>query len=295
MPAHRQVEGFKPTARMISETVSFLKHLKEIDLPLKDVLLTLILGVDDNDELATLRRYWSSNRGWPSTLNILMAFKKAVVTLTYADLATHDGKPCHFISQATKIVAAESRPRSVFGPPTPAHRITHSFFGIARTAERYAALKRGTGFLWHLIRGSIGRYRQVEGIDETAYLIDPPTVSESEAAPSNPAQSSNFAAAHGDELSEVTVMDTDKVQKDTSDSSSSSEEPLVPLIEPDVQHGNDEDEMKEIEEELDWGDEEAGVIYVDSVDRKQLWTTRATNVANTGQAAGYTTIYIISV
>ncbi|KAH9810794.1 hypothetical protein DFH28DRAFT_902130 [Melampsora americana] len=83
MPRRRQVDAFKPSEKMILEAVNLLKRLKEIDLPLKDLLLTLFLGSDRDDELAISRRYLSTQRGWPSTLNILMAFKKAVQKKEY--------------------------------------------------------------------------------------------------------------------------------------------------------------------------------------------------------------------
>ncbi|KAH9813429.1 hypothetical protein DFH28DRAFT_896996 [Melampsora americana] len=166
MPARRQVETFKPTARMIEEATFLLDYLHETDFAVKDLLLTLILGVDSNDSLATLRRYWGFERGWPSTVTILMAFKKVVVTKSLKGQQHWDR---WILSEAMKIVAAESSPRSVFGPPTPAHKISHFFFGIARTAERYAALKKGTGFLWHLIRGTIARNQQLPGVESKIF------------------------------------------------------------------------------------------------------------------------------
>ncbi|KAH9810002.1 hypothetical protein DFH28DRAFT_1132501 [Melampsora americana] len=64
MPRRREVDDFKPNAKMVLEAVSLLKHLKKIDLPVKDLLLTLFLGTDDEDELATSRRYLSIKTGF---------------------------------------------------------------------------------------------------------------------------------------------------------------------------------------------------------------------------------------
>ncbi|KAH9812117.1 hypothetical protein DFH28DRAFT_931370 [Melampsora americana] len=156
MPRRRHVDVFKPSDKLIVEAVSLLKRLKEKDLHLKDLLLTLFLGSDRDDELAISRRYLSTERGWPSTLNILMAFKMAVQKKEYG-LAKEGSR----------------RRLAVLGQANHANEISHKFFDVTRTADRYAALKNATGFLWHLIRGSIARARGLAFEGEASYLSEP--------------------------------------------------------------------------------------------------------------------------
>ncbi|KAH9808181.1 hypothetical protein DFH28DRAFT_910443 [Melampsora americana] len=284
MPRRRQVDDFKPNAKMVFEAVALLKHLKKVDLPLKDLLLTLFLGFDDKDELAISRRYLSIKRGWPSTFNILMAIKKAVHKKEYG-LAYI--QPTYFhILQALKIVAKEGSRRRLgeLSEANHANQISHKFFDVHRSASRYAALRSATGFLWHLIRGSIARSRGIDFEDKDSYLSD----SEDSAAgerdnvsfdPADPVistgQSSKETPCSNAHLQRSNSMNSlqDSVLSDASDSTvshkDSEEDSLPPGIEVATSGGS---------EGSDWADEEAGVVYVDGIDRKERWKNRAISV-----------------
>ncbi|KAH9818812.1 hypothetical protein DFH28DRAFT_849062, partial [Melampsora americana] len=278
MPRRREVDDFKPNAKMVLEAVSLLKHLKKIDLPVKDLLLTLFLGTDDEDELATSRRYLSIKRGWPSTFNILMAIKKAI--LAYIQTTYYHEM------QALKIVAKEGSRRRMaeLSEANHANHISHNFFDVHRSASRYAALRSATGFLWHLIRGSIARSRGLEFEDKDSYLSDSDdsaagkrekepfetadlahsTCDSSKETPSSkaPFERSNSLNSSGESVPSNGSESTDSHQE--------SEEYVLPRSIAVASSGASEGS--------DWGDEEAGVVYVDAIDQKERWKDRAISV-----------------
>ncbi|KAH9823205.1 hypothetical protein DFH28DRAFT_840133, partial [Melampsora americana] len=274
MPRCRQVDAFKPSEKLIVKAVALLKRLKEKDLHLKDLLLTLFLGLDRDDELAISRRYLSTERGWPSTLNILMAFKMAVQKKEYGRLSGNylTLKLITFETlQALKIVAKEGSRRrlAVLGEANHANEISHKFFDVTRTADRYAALKNATGFLWHLIRGSIARARGLAFENEASYLSDPDSaaVTDTESTEQIPNKQPLSARLENDSSG-------DSVPSDWSKSSSSGEEKEVEVLPAQtgfVSAGESEGS--------DWADEETGVVYVDVLDRRESWKNRVNTVS----------------
>ncbi|KAH9813822.1 hypothetical protein DFH28DRAFT_895547 [Melampsora americana] len=287
MPRRRQVDDFKPSARLILEAVVLLKHLKEVNLPLKDLLLTLFLGLDREDELAISRRYMSTQRGWPSTLNILMAIKKAVQKKEYG--RKHWDK--WILSEALKIVAKEGSRRrlAVLANANRVNELSHKFFDVSRTADRYAALKDATGFLWHLIRDSIAKSRGLVFEGEVSYLsdFDAPVVGPC----SKDSLKETCLPKDGVEMTLPSPEQTPNPETPLAClEDESSADSLHSLSSKSTDSGKD-NAMEELPSDIgvvsdgasngsDWGDEEAGVVYVDEIDRKESWKNRANTVSS---------------
>ncbi|KAH9812301.1 hypothetical protein DFH28DRAFT_899173 [Melampsora americana] len=138
---------------MITYTLALIKDLKAhpSEWKVKDIFQTFLVAHDEESVLDYARRYWGSQRGWPSTLSLLTSIRNVVCKKALGKLYWKE----FILAEAKRIVAAEASRRwqaKHLPPHVPVRELKPSFFSSKRTSTRSEQIKTGFDFLWRLIR-----------------------------------------------------------------------------------------------------------------------------------------------
>ncbi|KAH9820156.1 hypothetical protein DFH28DRAFT_885686 [Melampsora americana] len=186
---------------MITYTLALINDLKAhpSEWKVKDIFQTFLVAHDEDSVLDYARRYWGSQRGWPSTLSLLNSIRKVVCKKA---LGKHYWKE-FILAEAKMIVAAEASRRwqaKHLPAHVPVRDLKPSFFSLKRTSTRGEQIKSGFDFLWRLIRHrlSVGK-RETNSVFEA---VVPREILYSSSSPSNSGSELDNAVRQGWESNE---------------------------------------------------------------------------------------------